>query len=638
MQVDPERGGEAIQNKTIVAEDVHDERWTSRGSFILAAIGSAIGLGNFWRFPYQVYKYGGGSFFIPYILALFVIGIPLMQLEFTLGQVYRRAGTQSFGRLDPRFAGLGIASSMISFGIVGYYCVILGWSNVMLIESFFPDIPWSIRGANSSEVIEIPLNHFYDVILHLGDVDNTEVIASYTFAGALVMWFSVWLILFKGQEFVSKAVWVTVLLPVGLLLFLVIFGATLDGAKDGIVSYIGEWDMSQLADKQMWVDAFSQILFSLSVAIGVMTGYASLNPRNQNVVQDGVIVACCNCFFSFCAGFAVFSIVGYMAKQVGMSMDELNDANVLSGPKLTFVVFPAGLSLIPSGGANVLCLIFFITVYMLGVDSAFSLVEAVVLNFRETAYFHHFSHAQLVSGVCLLGCFSTMLYTADIGYYLLDVVDYYVSSSGLPVMAFLETVVVGWVYNKQEVVSKVGALPVILHDALFWVTIILFTSLTNGLAAVGEYTNSEICAISFGLCVPLLIISFIVPAVLGSSAAGGFMEASYTIFISAPDSLRNEMNDAICDGAPNNWRLRKIWVYNVKYVMGPILLYLIGINISNLASQGGYLYDSDAGIPYAAGYQAFGAILWGGLGVLVGIGIIWPQVYRDPNTSSSASL
>ncbi|GBG31152.1 Sodium-dependent noradrenaline transporter [Hondaea fermentalgiana] len=626
-KVDPEKGSNGSQ----VAADATSEVWTSRGSFILASIGSAIGLGNFWRFPFLVYRWGGGSFFIPYIIALFVIGIPLLQLEFTLGQVFRRAGTQSFGRLSPRWAGIGLSSSMISFGIVGYYCAILGWSNVMLIESFYSTVPWSIRGLSGDDVIDVPVNHFNNQILHLSDDPaKTEIMASYVFAGSFALWASVWFILVRGQEFISKAVWVTVLLPVAILLFLLIFGCTLEGSMDGVHQYVGVWDMSQLKSKQMWIEAFSQILFSLSIAIGVMSGYASLNPRNQNIVQDAVIVACSNCCFSFIAGFAVFAIVGYMANGADIDFVTLNEQGLLSGSKLAFVAYPAGLSLLPGAGANVLLFFFFITVYMLGIDSAFSLVEAVVLNFRETAWFHHYSRTQLVSFFCFIGMMTTFMYTADIGLYLLDVVDYFVSTFGLPLLAFFETFVAGWIYNKDESVRVAGLMPVMLHDGLFWTAIVLFTGLTNGFANADTSTEFDV-AVSFGVCVPLVVISFILPAFLASGQAGGFMEASYAIFSMGPDSLRIMLNDAICEGAPNNWRLPKVWALNVKYVMCPIMMYFVGINISGLAVDGGY-----GG--YGPGYQVLGVILVIGLVTLLAIGWFKPAWYRDPALERSNSL
>ncbi|GBG31154.1 Sodium-dependent serotonin transporter [Hondaea fermentalgiana] len=615
-KVDPEKGYQEAEAES------HHGKWSSRWSFILASIGSAIGLGNFWRFPYLAFRWGGGAFFIPYFIALFVVGIPLLQIEFALGQVFRRAATQAFGRLGKHFAGIGLAAGFIAFSIVGYYCVVLGWSNAMLVQSFFKEMPWSIEGVTGSETVSKPVAAYMELLQFPDDTTQTTIMSSYVFAGAYVMWISIYLILVKGQNFISKAVWVTVLLPVGTLFILLVVGATRDGAEIGIKAYIGEWDMSLLSEGQMWVDAFSQIFFSLSLATGVMSAFASMNPKNQNIVQDAFIVAICNSLFSFMAGFAVFSIAGYMSKQSGISIADLQGQGLLSGPMLAFVAYPAGLSLVGGAGGNVLCVIFFITVYMLGVDSAFSLVESVIHNYKETYVFHTYSRVQMVSVFCFLCMSCTFIYTADIGLNILDVVDRYISSFGLAVIGWLEAFVFAWCVGKSESAQVAGSLPVMLHDILFWLGVVLFTALSLGLPYVEGLDQMMYLGVPLIIGIVLVVLSFIIPVAMAAGQAGGVKEALYAVTMQGVDKLRIELNEGFCEGAPDNWRFPFIWAVNVKYIINPVLFFLMGLNVESLSAT-----------PYSGlgpGYQAIGTIYFLIMVLIFVVGLIFPHLYSDP--------
>merc|ERR1711935_853940 len=119
------------------------ERWMNRPTFILASIGVAVGLGNFWRFPYLTNKYGGGFFFLPYLIALFTMGIPLLLMELSLGQKFQRGDIAVFGGINKRLRGIGIASVFSSYIITFYYNVIISWALIYFVMSFVSPLPWS---------------------------------------------------------------------------------------------------------------------------------------------------------------------------------------------------------------------------------------------------------------------------------------------------------------------------------------------------------------------------------------------------------------------------------------------------------------------------------------------------------------
>ena len=122
-------------------------RWLSRATFILAMVGYCVGLGNFWRFPYLCYKWGGALFFIPYFVCLLFIGIPVTLMELSLGQKFQRGDVGVFRGIHPRLSGIGLASVLAAFAIVAYYNIIIGWSLIYLIMSFADPLPWSIQNT-----------------------------------------------------------------------------------------------------------------------------------------------------------------------------------------------------------------------------------------------------------------------------------------------------------------------------------------------------------------------------------------------------------------------------------------------------------------------------------------------------------
>jgi hypothetical protein len=121
------------------------QRWFGEWTFIIAAIGSAIGLGNFWRFPYLCFKHGGGLFFVPYLVCLFLLGLPMLMLEFSLGQKFQRGDIGVFRGIHPRLAGIGMASVFCAFAITFYYTVVIGWAVVYFFVSFKSPLPWSTQ-------------------------------------------------------------------------------------------------------------------------------------------------------------------------------------------------------------------------------------------------------------------------------------------------------------------------------------------------------------------------------------------------------------------------------------------------------------------------------------------------------------
>lgn len=410
------------------------ERWSSNWAFLLAAVGSAVGLGNLWRFPYLAYKYGGGSFLLPYLIALFVLGIPLLVIELALGQKLQKGAIGAFRAVHPRLAGVGFLGVCASFIVVIYYAVVMAWSSFYLIESFSDILPWA----------EAPKEYFFDEVLGISTSISTMGAVDWHLLVALAgVWLAIYLCIRKGVQSVGDVVMVTVPLPIILLVILFFRGITLDGAMDGIYHYIKP-NFSALLSPEIWLAAAGQIFFTFSVSMGIMIAYASFNKPSNNLLRDGIYIALADAAISIFAGFVVFSVLGYMAKETGQPIEEV----AASGPGLAFVVFPKALSLMPLW-PGFFSILFFLTLLTLGIDSAFSLVESIVVVICDSL--EEVRKEQISFWVCFL-CFALgFIFTTDAGLYYLDLVDHFTTNILLVVTGFLECVAIGWVLGAEKV-------------------------------------------------------------------------------------------------------------------------------------------------------------------------------------------
>ncbi|NEO73096.1 sodium-dependent transporter [Moorena sp. SIO3H5] len=406
------------------------QRWASRTVFLLAAVGSAVGLGNVWRFPYLAGKYGGGAFLVPYLIALVLIGVPLLMLEFAVGQKMQRGAIGSFRKLHPNFGSLGLFALMSAFIIVSYYAVVMGWSLIYFLASF--GVKWSSDAKG----------YFFESVLQISDGVNVLGGINWPILWSLVVvWVLIYFCIWKGTTSVGKVVVYSVPLPIILLGVLLLRAVTLPGFLNGWRLYLTPvW--SALVDPEVWTAAFSQIFFTLSLGFGIMVTYASYKNSEDDIAKDTWLTALINSGISLFAGFVVFGILGYMAGVTNTPLAEL----AASGPGLAFVVFPEALSLMPLPW--LFSLLFFVMLLSLGIDSAFSLVEALnatILDKQQQS-----NVAKVSIGVCLGGFIAGIIYTTRAGLYILDIVDHFVTNYNLMLVAIFQSILVGWVYGAEK--------------------------------------------------------------------------------------------------------------------------------------------------------------------------------------------
>lgn len=356
------------------------ETWGTRGGFVLAAVGSAVGLGNLWGFPYKIYSHGGGAFLIPYIIAMFVVGIPMLMLEFSLGHMTQRAAPDAFRRTNRKIEFVGWWGIILGFVIILYYPVILAYCVRYLgfsIEGIFNggELPWAglgIEGVKNAE------EFFFSRYLNYTEGFTLGAMQWHIITPLVITWVLMYLCICKGVNMVGKIVWLTVPLPWLMLLILTVRGMTLDGSMQGLAYYLDP-DWNELLKPDTWTFAFGQAFFSLSLAFGVMVTYASFLHRKSDINNNAAIIGISDFATSFIAGLAVFATLGGMAfatQQAGNAVD-VKDV-VAGGPGLAFVAFPYALAQLPYSAW--FSFIFFFALVTLGIDSAFSITESVLAS------------------------------------------------------------------------------------------------------------------------------------------------------------------------------------------------------------------------------------------------------------------
>lgn len=410
----------------------HRGHWHTRMGFLLAAIGSAVGLGNIWRFPYICYKNGGGAFLIPYFVAIIMVGIPIMILEMGLGHRFQASAPLACKMANKKWEFLGWWPLVfVMFGIMLYYCVVISWCVNYFFLSF--DLGW---GADTSDFFH---NSFLGLTSGPFEIGHTRTPIAYAAIGVwAITWFIVYRGIGKGIELANR-----IFMPVlfVLMIALVAWSATLPGAGDGIRQLITP-DTSRLLDPQTWSDAFSQIFFSLSLGFGIMITYASYLPKRSHITNNAIITSCANCGFEIFAGFAVFATLGYMAFAQNTSVENV----VASGPGLAFVAYPQAINLLPFGN-EVFGVIFFLALILAGLSSGISIVETFTAGLVDK-YGH--SRKWAISIICAIGAAGSLIFANASGLYWLDIVDHFLNNFGLLVVGMLEAILIGWIFGAKR--------------------------------------------------------------------------------------------------------------------------------------------------------------------------------------------
>lgn len=485
-----------------------NDSWNSKVGFIVSAIGSAVGLGNLWRFPYVAATHGGGAFLLPYFIAIITAGIPILIMEYTIGKTYRGGAPAAFARLNQKFEWLGWAQVMISFMIFIYYLAIVVWTLSYVGFSFTQAWGKDPTSFFSKTFLGVTANAHT-----LGGV-QTNLILPF-----IVVWILAAVIMYRGiSRGVEKVCKIG--LPVLLVLtcILVIRGITLPHSADGL-QYMFKPDWSSLGKSDVWVAAYGQIFYSLSIAFGIMISYSSYLPMKTDVVNSAFITATANHGFELFAGIGVFSIIGYMANVQGVPVEKVAG----SGVGLAFMTFPTAISSLPTMQALVgVC--FFGALFVAGITSLVSISQVIVTALEGK---FDLSHNKAVTITLVPAFFLSVFFITGAGLSILDILDAFVNNVGLAVSGFLELLLVGWFFKLDKIrlmanrYSNFPASKVWFVGCLKFVTVIMLGIMTflntRGyvLNGYGGYAQIDINIFGWGSLVIVLIGTVILTAMKG---------------------------------------------------------------------------------------------------------------------------
>ncbi|XP_015606376.1 sodium- and chloride-dependent GABA transporter 2 [Cephus cinctus] len=486
--------------------------WDHPVEFVLSCIGYAVGIGNIWRFPYLVYRNGGGAFLIPFTLMLITLGLPIFFFELAIGQYTGLGPNEAFARMAPAFHGLGYCTVVVITLITIYYMVLVSWTLFYTFASFSSKLGWAYcdndfnsndcysglqdkdcqandsttifynktctaitavcesygyaDGGNSTHCFQgnnaTAIRYIYTRILSSEEYFSDYVLGIrgatwYNFGGIrwellgclVLAWIICYLCVIRGVQSVGKVVYFTALFPYVVLIALLIRGVTLDGAKDGAIWLITPvW--STLLSANVWGDAASQIFYSLGIGCGSLVTLSSYSSFTNNCHRDAIFVTLTNLFTSVFAGFVIFSIMGFLALKMNMPIDEV----VQSGTGLAFIAYPEAVVRMPL--PNLWAVLFFFMLFILGLGSQFAGVQAIntaILDVRPDLRKHE---SLVILAICVSCCVLGIPMVFDGGVYLFTLMDWNTASWAILLIGMAEVVLASWCYGCNRFLDNIA--------------------------------------------------------------------------------------------------------------------------------------------------------------------------------------
>ncbi|MBQ7927595.1 MAG: sodium-dependent transporter [Methanobrevibacter sp.] len=402
-------------------------QWDSSLAFIFAMIGAAVGLGNIWRFSYVLYSNGGGSFFIPYFIAIAIMGIPFLILEYGVGFSFKESFSKIMRKIKPEFEIIAWILVLFVFIVTIYYMVILSWDLVYLLSSF--TFNWGTDTAT----------YFTQTVGGSSNLSNASFLLIPTTVGVLILWVILWFIshrdVDKGIGKVSKVLIPALFVIMGII---IVYALTLPGASLGINTLLTP-DWSMLGNVNIWLAAFAQIIFSLSMGQAIALTYASYLPENSKLIDNVLIVVASNSAFEICTAFGVFSILGYMSVTAGTPMVQL----VTEGTGLVFVVFPMIFNIMGPVG-RILAPLLFLAILFAGITSALGFLEPML---NSTTVKLGWSRKKTATVLSIIGCAFSIILTTGISSYLVGIIDSFVNEFGILLLIGIQCIIFAWFYG-----------------------------------------------------------------------------------------------------------------------------------------------------------------------------------------------
>ncbi|XP_029104332.1 sodium-dependent neutral amino acid transporter B(0)AT1-like [Scleropages formosus] len=487
--------------KLEVEEAGERPKWDNKAQYMLTCVGFCVGLGNVWRFPYLCQSHGGGAFMIPFLILLVLEGIPLLHLEFAIGQRLRKGSVGVWTAIHPYLTGVGIASMFVCFLVSLYYNTIIAWVLWYLFNSFQDPLPWNQCPVNENQtelVSECARSSPVDYFWYRETLNTSAAIED---AGGLQWWMVLcllcaWIVLYvcciRGIETTGKAVYVTSTLPYVVLTIFLIRGLTLKGSFTGI-KFLFTPNVTEIANPATWLDAGAQVFYSFGLAWGGLISFSSYNSIHNNCEQDAVIISIINGFTSVYAATVIYSIIGFRATE---KYEDCLNRNIVSlinalelpegsitasnykevqnfssnssqiihklnlktcdmqtflnegveGTGLAFIVFTEAITKMPV--SPLWSILFFTMLFCLGLSTMFGTIEGVIVPLKDLKIFPKKWPKEALTGLtCLVSFLIALIFVQRSGNYWLALFDSFAGSIPLLIIAFCEMVAVVYLYG-----------------------------------------------------------------------------------------------------------------------------------------------------------------------------------------------
>lgn len=395
---------------------------------MFAAAGSAVGLGNLWRFPYLAAQYGGGIFIFVYLILAVTFGFSLLTAEIAIGRKTQLSPVLAYKKLNKKFSFLGYIATLVPIIIIPYYCVIGGWVTKYITVYAQGLVAPAAQDNFFSDFIGNPISPLIFFLIFM-----------------IICVLVIMLGVNKGIERISKF-----LMPVLLLLTIgiAIYTATLPGALEGISYYLVP-DFSKFSIFT-FAAALGQLFFSMSIAMGIMVTYGSYTKKEVNLTKSVNQIEIFDTIVALLAGFMVVPAVYVFSGEEGLAS---------SGPGLMFITLPKVFEQMPGGG--IIALLFFILVFLAAITSAISVMEAIVSSLMDKFKLSRTVSCLIVIGICLLMGIPSSLGNGlwanikILGMDFLTFFDYLSNSVLMPIVALFTCILVGWVIKPKTITDEI---------------------------------------------------------------------------------------------------------------------------------------------------------------------------------------
>lgn len=497
-------------------------KWDNKAQYILTCVGFCIGIGNVWRFPYLCQSHGGGAFLIPYLILLVLEGMPLLLLEFAIGQRLRKGSVGVWRAISPYLTGIGIASMLVSLLIGLYYNTLIAWIMWYFFNSFQSPLPWTQCPLNENGTGFIPECQesstvdyfFYRVSLNSStSISNSEGIHWPMVVCLLAAWTVICICYIRGISTSGKAVYVTAILPYIVLAIFLVRGLTLKGAMSGI-KFLFTPDVDELMKPTTWLDAGAQVFYAFSIAWGGLISFSSYNPVHNNCMQDAVILSAITGLTSIYAATVTYTIIGFRATEkydncinnnimilsntFELPEDNITESNFeavfnhlnssypdiipgldiktcdiqkllsegVEGTGLAFIVFTEAITKMP--GSPMWSVLFFVMLLCLGLSTLFGNIEGVVVPLKDLRMLPKNWPQEALTGItCAVAFIISLLFAQDTGLYWVTVFDNFAGSVPLLTIGLFEMIAVVYIYGidrfNEDLEFMIGHKP-----SIFW--------------------------------------------------------------------------------------------------------------------------------------------------------------------------